>query len=260
MTDFLAFASGGSAPAGGDIDFDRAAAAFPDISIDGSDDFHTPAPSQAPSLARNDSAGFSFDAFDSPPAQRAMDIKVTGDDDIENFENEFPDIGVSQQTFSPPSLAPTLGATTTFAPRPVFTSTPILTQPLDEEEPQVIKDWREKQAAEIIARDEASKAKRQEAIARAERSIDAFYEEYTKKKEKNIRENKEAEAEYLASLSSALSTGTTWERIADLIELQNSQSKTLSRTGAGTSDLARFKEVLLRLKREGPSAPGAAGY
>jgi len=61
-------------------------------------------------------------------------------------------------------------------------------------------------------------------------------------------------------MSASLSSGTTWERICDLIELQNSQSKTIARTGAGTTDLTRFKEVLLRLKREGDAAPGAGGY
>jgi len=124
----------------------------------------------------------------------------------------------------------------------------------------VIKEWREKQRAEIEARDEASKARRQETISKAERSIDEFYENYAKKKERNIGENKDQEAEYLAKLSESLSAGSTWERICELIELQNSQSKTIARTGAGTTDLARFKEVLLRLKREGAAAPGAGGY
>lgn len=72
--------------------------------------------------------------------------------------------------------------------------------------------------------------------------------------------NRQQEAEYLSSLSDSLSAGTTWSRICDYIELENSQSKTLARTGAGTTDLNRFKEVLLRLKREGEAAPGAAGY
>lgn len=52
------------------------------------------------------------------------------------------------------------------------------------------REWREKQAAEIKARDEASKAKREETVAKAERAIDQFYEEYAGKKERNIRENK----------------------------------------------------------------------
>ena len=52
------------------------------------------------------------------------------------------------------------------------------------------REWREKQEEAIKARDEASKAKRQETIAKAERAIDSFYEDYSRKKERNIRENK----------------------------------------------------------------------
>ena len=52
------------------------------------------------------------------------------------------------------------------------------------------REWREKQEEAIKARDDASKAKRQETIVKAERAIDAFYEEYARKKERNIRENK----------------------------------------------------------------------
>ena len=52
------------------------------------------------------------------------------------------------------------------------------------------REWREKQEEAIKARDDASKAKRQETIAKAERAIDAFYEDYARKKERNIRENK----------------------------------------------------------------------
>jgi hypothetical protein len=47
---------------------------------------------------------------------------------------------ISQQTLPPPRQQPTFGATPTFAPRPQpSTMTPILTQTIDEDEPQVIK-------------------------------------------------------------------------------------------------------------------------
>ncbi|KAF8911545.1 clathrin light chain-domain-containing protein [Gymnopilus junonius] len=238
-----------------EIDFDRAASAFPDISLDGSTELPT-----APSLAAGGTnSGFSFDDFDDPLEKKDTTVKVTGDDEIEKFESEFPDIEVPQQYQPPqqPSYAPT-----TFAPQPqtsAFSSTPILTQEI-EDEPQVIRDWREKQQEEIKARDEASKARRQETIDKAERAIEEFYETYAKKKERSIRDNKNSEAEFVADLQASLSAGTTWDRISNLIELQNSQSKTIARTGAGTTDLSRFKEVLLRLKREGDAAPGAAGY
>ena len=71
---------------------------------------------------------------------------------------------------------------------------------------------------------------------------------------------RETEEAFLQHLTDSLSTGTTWERICDFIELENSQSKTLARAGTAMTDLSRFKEVLLRLRREGECAPGAAGY
>ncbi|KAK0212445.1 clathrin light chain, partial [Desarmillaria ectypa] len=239
-----------------DIDFDRAASAFPDISLDGDDDIPVPAQlAPAPPAGRS---GFSFDDFDSPPPiiEKETSVKVTGDDDIEKFENEFPDIDVGP-------TSPPLQQTPTFAPRPqpsALSSTPILTQTIEEDEPEVIKEWRARQAEEIAARDEASRARRQETISRAERAIDEFYEKYNAKKEVIIAENKEQEQEYRQSLTESLSKGTTWERICDIIELQNSQSKTIARAGPGTTDLTRFKEVLLRLRREGDAAPGAGGY
>ena len=52
------------------------------------------------------------------------------------------------------------------------------------------RDWREKQQEEIRARDEASKIRREETIDKAERAIEEFYENYSKKKERNIRDNK----------------------------------------------------------------------
>ena len=81
------------ATAGGDIDFDRAASAFPEISLDGLGDVPTTAPAVAPPMSATDS--FSFDDFSTPPS-RTTEIKVTGDDEIEKFESEFPDIEVPQ--------------------------------------------------------------------------------------------------------------------------------------------------------------------
>jgi hypothetical protein len=68
---------------------------------------------------------------------------------------------------------------------------------------------------------------------------------------------REEEAELLSKLSESLSKGTAWDRIADLVDLQDSRSKTNTRA---TRDTGRFREVLLSLKREGETAPGAAGY
>ncbi|KAF7289337.1 Clathrin light chain [Mycena indigotica] len=252
MDDFDDFTS--SSNAGGEIDFDAAAAQFPDISLDG--DF-TVAPVPTRNLTLGSSSSNDFLAFDpQPPAQTAL--KVTGDDEIEKFSSEFPDIEVPT---SPPFIqqqAPTFGA-----PRPqpsAFTSTPILTQEIEEDEPQVIKEWREKQAEEIAKREAAAKDRRQATITKAEQAIDEYYEAYNQKKARAIRDNKDSESHFIETLSGALSKGTTWQRICEYVELENSQSKTIARSGTGTTDLTRFKEVLLRLKREGDNAPGAAGF
>jgi hypothetical protein len=78
-----------------DIDFDRAASAFPDIDIDSGDFVSS---TQLPVAASRTSNGFSFDDFDSPPSFQRKDtqVKVTGDDDFDKFESEFPDIDAGQ--------------------------------------------------------------------------------------------------------------------------------------------------------------------
>lgn len=98
MTDFLSRESellGGQFSSNDDIDFDRAASAFPDISLDGSGDLPTPTLGiGAPALSHQTSTSSyaDFDDFATPPPHN--DVKVTGDDEIEQFESQFPDIDV----------------------------------------------------------------------------------------------------------------------------------------------------------------------
>ena len=97
MTDFLSREGqllGGQFSSGDDIDFDRAASAFPDISLDGSGDIPTPTLGGAPVLSHQTSASSyaDFDEFSTPPPHN--DVKVTGDDEIEQFESQFPDLDV----------------------------------------------------------------------------------------------------------------------------------------------------------------------
>jgi len=245
---FSSFTSGGDA----DIDFDRAASAFPDL-----DNFDGDIPQPTPARHAQMSTLESF-AFDEPSKPA---VKVTGDDEIEKFESSFPDIGGEAFTSPPLSSVPSFLPQGFVSPQQQAMkqySAPVYQPP--EEDPEVIKEWRERQAEQIRKRDADSAERRKATVEKAERSIDQFYEEYNAKKEKNIKANKENEKAFLESQTDSLSQGTTWGRICDTIDLQNSQSKTLARTGPNTTDLTRFKEVLLRLKREGDAAPGAAGY
>lgn len=87
---FSPSAPGANSSLPGDIDLDAAASAFPDISLDGSGDLppiHTQ--SVQPAVTGN---GLGFDAFDAAVSTKPP-VKVTGDDEIEKFEDQFPDIG-----------------------------------------------------------------------------------------------------------------------------------------------------------------------
>lgn len=133
MTDFLSRETellGGQFSSGDDIDFDRAASAFPDISLDGSSDIPTPTLGGAPALSHQTSTSsyVDFDDFATPPPH--TDMKITGDDEIEQFESQFPDIDVpvvsansntqplASVLMTPPSLHP-----------PPFSSKPRLVVP-----------------------------------------------------------------------------------------------------------------------------------
>jgi len=81
-----------------EIDFDRAASAFPDISLDGNTEF----PSATSLAAGRTNSGFSFEEFDVATPQNNTAVKVTGDDEIDKFESEFPDIDVPSVSWLAP--------------------------------------------------------------------------------------------------------------------------------------------------------------
>lgn len=71
-----------------DFDFDKAASAFPDIDLDGD----LPGPIPTGGVSANASAA-ELAAFAAPPLDSAPDVRVTGGDEIDAFEEQFPDIG-----------------------------------------------------------------------------------------------------------------------------------------------------------------------
>ncbi|WVQ80138.1 hypothetical protein IAT38_002240 [Cryptococcus sp. DSM 104549] len=264
--DFFTGGNSSSAPSGID--------AFPDLTSPAAEAPPAKSPSPAP-------AG--IDAFPdiSTPTAGGHEVRVTGvagtgeDEERDKFESAFPDLtgevghdappkpvfnALSPQPYGaspyPTTAAPKPRSAQSILPPPTFSN--ILASTEDETEP--IKAWRAKQAEEIKKRDEEDKKRRDEMSNKAEKAIDQFYEDYNKVKERNIRENKENEAEYLEKLQEGIAKGTAWERISELICLENSQSKTIRPSVPGGSDLARMKEILLALRREGDKAPGAAGF
>ena len=145
------------------------------------------------------------------------------------------------------------GGTITGAPAP-FTSS---YQPYaaEEEEPEVIKQWRERRDLALQERSEKSELKKEETIKTAQQNIDDFYENYNSKKEKSIAQTRREAEEFLAKREDTTAGGTSWERIAKLVDLSGKGAK----GGASGTGKERFREMLLSLRKD-EKAPGATGY
>ncbi|CBQ70728.1 related to CLC1-clathrin light chain [Sporisorium reilianum SRZ2] len=264
------FGSSTSAAAGASADdFERSASAFPALDEDGFS-----APAAASTANAGGSTAFGFDDLDDKPepASATSNKPAAADDEVGKFEQNFPELddGPSTNTngayhddaddlMSAPS-APSRAAPTSAAPAAASQPTYSYNYEEPTEEPESVRQWRETQKDAIAKRDAEGERKKAEAISKAEQDIDSFYAEYNAKKEKNIAANKESEAKFQEERTRELAEGTTWDRVTKLVDLKNSQSKTIARAGPGSSDLTRMKEVYLKLRREGERAPGAAGY
>jgi hypothetical protein len=137
------------------------------------------------------------------------------------------------------------GAPTSYPP-------PSFSQP--QEEPEVIKAWRDNRNAEIARRDEISQAKKESTIKEAQQALDDFYDNYNDKKEKNLAQTRREAEEFLDARDDTTAGGTSWERIAKLVDLSGKGVK----GGAGGSGKERFRELLVSLRKD-EKAPGAIG-
>ncbi|KAG5999738.1 hypothetical protein E4U21_006374 [Claviceps maximensis] len=165
------------------------------------------------------------------------------------FESQFPDL-------ADPSVAtggPLGGSSITDSS--VNFNSGYHTQAGNEEEPEVIQQWREQRDARIAKRAEQFASQRSETINEAQQNIDDFYENYNTKKEKGIAQSRKEAERYLDSCEDITSGGTSWERIARLIDVSGKGA----RGGAAGSGKERFREILTSLRKD-EKAPGATGY
>lgn len=117
------------------------------------------------------------------------------------------------------------------------------------------RQWRIRRDQEIEQRAKLSASKKETTIASAKKWTDDFYEGYNRKKDQSIaRARKEAEA-YVASREDTTAGGTSWERVAKLVDLSGKGT----RGGAAGTGKEKFRELLLGLKAD-KQAPGAGGY
>lgn len=125
----------------------------------------------------------------------------------------------------------------------------------EEAEPEVITAWRSKRDAANTKRAEQFARQREETVAEAQRNVDDFYENYNSKKEKAIAQTRKEAEQFLAGREDVTSGGTSWERIAKLVDVSGKGAK----GGAAGSGKERFREMLTSLRKD-EKAPGATGY
>ncbi|KAG6285458.1 hypothetical protein E4U09_007294 [Claviceps aff. purpurea] len=139
--------------------------------------------------------------------------------------------------------------------QPVSYNSGYQTQIDNEEEPEVLQRWRQERDALIAKRAELFATQRSETIMAAQQNIDDFYENYNTKKEKGIAQARKEAEQFLDSREDVVASGTSWERIAKLIDISGKGSG----GGAAGSGKERFREILTSLRKD-EKAPGATRY
>ncbi|KAK4646637.1 Clathrin light chain [Podospora bellae-mahoneyi] len=175
-------------------------------------------------------------------------ISATGNNSAA-FDSQFPDITSPNEGLTPPA-----GTATITGPSVSYNSG-YNAYAQEEEEPQVIKEWREKRDAGNAKRAEQFAQQRAETVKEAQQNIDDFYENYNNKKEKTIAQSRKEAEQFLASREDTTSGGTSWERIAKIVDVSGKGAK----GGASGSGKERFRELLVSLRKD-EKAPGAEGY
>ncbi|KAL4888011.1 clathrin light chain [Aspergillus ambiguus] len=167
-------------------------------------------------------------------------------EEVSGFESSFPAIETQNEQVAP-------GGTITGTGAP-FPPTGFSSYKEPEEESEPVREWRERRDADISRRAEISEEKKEGTVKKAREDIDDFYVSYNNKTDK-LRAQTRAEAEqFLANREDTSSGGTSWERIAKLVDISGKGA----RGGASGSGKERFRELLLDLKKD-QNAPGSSG-
>ncbi|KAF9968946.1 hypothetical protein BGZ73_009001 [Actinomortierella ambigua] len=270
MDDFSSFAS---APSSKKSDFDDPTADFlaREAAVLGNDaQFLAGLSSTSNDLTSPTSNDFetSFPSIDQIGTTSApTSAKATEEDEFGAFHSEYPAIETTDLS-TPVAVQPTAGSFGFgggipvqptggsgfgLSPSPSTTQAPRFQSPKEPEaEPAIVREYREKQLAQIKEKDERSEAKKQENVQAAHEAIDRFYEEYNDKKARAIAQNRDKEQEFLAKRDQ-ISTGTQWERINHHID--SSPATLTAAQKAAKRDTSRMRALLRDLQKD-PSAPG----
>ncbi|KAF2803278.1 clathrin light chain [Mytilinidion resinicola] len=201
------------------------------------------------------------------PGDRVATVEDGGDDDLlggdfqsnaggqemAGFEDSFPAIDTTNDHMAPGGTI--TGSTLPYLPGAPTTGRAYTPMRSDSPEPDVIREWRERRDLQLQHRDEISAERKQQTVKEAQENIDDFYVNYNNKQEKQMEQARREADEFLASREDTSSGGTSWERIAKLVDLSGKGVK----GGASGSEKQKFRELLLSLRKD-EKAPGATGY
>ncbi|MCJ1388820.1 hypothetical protein MMC18_001670 [Xylographa bjoerkii] len=171
----------------------------------------------------------------------------SGIDGTTEFESSFPSIDTRNEQVAPGGFITGSGIPTQSQPAYSNYNAP-------QDEPEVIQQWRERRDLALQHRAETSEAKKSETVKAAQSAIDDFYENYNTKKDKSIAQSRKEAEEFLANREDTSAGGTSWERIAKLVDLSGKGA----RGGASGTGKERFRELLTSLRKD-EHAPGATG-
>ncbi|KAL9049390.1 MAG: hypothetical protein Q9162_007244 [Coniocarpon cinnabarinum] len=174
----------------------------------------------------------------------AVGVNGTSHEEL-SFQQNFPAVDGRNENVGP-------GGSITGADR-IGSSAPPAPSFDYEEEPQVIKDWRERRNMAIQSREEVYAQRKEETERGARQAIDDFYENYNNKKDKGIQTTRKDAEEFLNKRDDTTSGGTSWERIAKLVDVKGGKG------GGAAEGKEKFRDLLKDLQKD-ENAPGAKGY
>lgn len=172
-------------------------------------------------------------------------LKQDEDEDIKEFENQFPELDEAPAAAIQEQAAPENDEDDEFGEPQAATST---TTPSE-----AISHWKERRDLEISQRDQADEEAKEQLQEEAVKHIDNFYENYNKKKQQQLETTSKEAEQFLKERDEFFAQkNTTWDRALQLINTDDADV-------VGGRDRSKFKEILLRLKGN-EKAPGASSY
>lgn len=146
------------------------------------------------------------------------------------------------------------------------------------EESTILREWKRKKAVELEEKARISREKHEQIIAQAKQEQEAFYKKRTAQVEQAKINNREKEDAYVANLESLnpKEGGNYWEAVVNHINFEAAAGKKDAKSKAKVdgpvrtstllatqkpgkqTDLARMRQILLKLKKSPPSKAAAA--